>query len=182
MSTAPRYIPHYTVDDYQLWEGDWELIEGVPVSMSPSPFGPHERVVARIARQFGIEIEQNGCSCEVYTNLDWIVSNDTIVRPDVMVVCGDQPDRHLERAPSIAVEVLSDSTRDRDLGLKQTIYAENNVRHYLVADPQGRTVEHSELVSGTISLSPVNEAIELVIENECKVRLECTRLFDAETT
>ena len=26
MSTAPRYIPHYTLADYQLWGGDWELI------------------------------------------------------------------------------------------------------------------------------------------------------------
>jgi hypothetical protein len=26
MSTVPRYIPHYTVEDYRRWEGDWELI------------------------------------------------------------------------------------------------------------------------------------------------------------
>jgi len=45
MSAAPRYIPNYTVNDYMLWEGDWQLIDGVPIAMSPSPFGQHERIV-----------------------------------------------------------------------------------------------------------------------------------------
>jgi hypothetical protein len=31
MSTAPRYQPHYTVDDYRLWEGRWELWHGLDV-------------------------------------------------------------------------------------------------------------------------------------------------------
>ncbi|PAY20868.1 hypothetical protein CKO51_03770 [Rhodopirellula sp. SM50] len=51
MSSAPRYVPHYTIEDYRRWEGDWELIDGVPVSMSPSSFGPHKRVVAELSRQ-----------------------------------------------------------------------------------------------------------------------------------
>ena len=76
MSTAPRYVPHYTVEDYGHWEGDWELIDGVPISMSPSPFGPHERIVSRLALQLGTQIKDHGRLCEVYTNLDWIVSDE----------------------------------------------------------------------------------------------------------
>lgn len=49
MSTVPRYIPRYTIDDYQHWEGDWELIDGVPIAMTPSPFGHHERIVSRLS-------------------------------------------------------------------------------------------------------------------------------------
>lgn len=26
---AQKYIEHYTVEDYQHWEGDWELVDGV---------------------------------------------------------------------------------------------------------------------------------------------------------
>jgi len=29
------YQEYYTVDDYELWKGDWELIEGMPYAMSP---------------------------------------------------------------------------------------------------------------------------------------------------
>jgi len=31
------YQEHYTFNDYQHWEGNWELIEGMPYAMSPSP-------------------------------------------------------------------------------------------------------------------------------------------------
>ncbi len=36
------YIPTYTVQDWKLWEGDWELIKGTPVAMSPSPLNKHQ--------------------------------------------------------------------------------------------------------------------------------------------
>lgn len=30
-------IPHYTYQDYEKWEGDWELIRGIRYAMSPAP-------------------------------------------------------------------------------------------------------------------------------------------------
>ena len=33
--------PHYTYDDYKNWQGDWELIRGVPYAMAPSPLKTH---------------------------------------------------------------------------------------------------------------------------------------------
>jgi hypothetical protein len=53
MSTAPRYIPRYTIEDDARREGDWELIDCIAISMSPSPFGPHGRTVSRLARMIG---------------------------------------------------------------------------------------------------------------------------------
>ena len=49
MSVA-RYIEYYTYEDYKNWEGDWELIEGVPVAMAPSPLGIHQYLNLRIAK------------------------------------------------------------------------------------------------------------------------------------
>lgn len=45
MSTAPRYQPHYTVEDYRQWEGRWELMGGVAIAMSQSPFGQHAKLL-----------------------------------------------------------------------------------------------------------------------------------------
>ncbi len=177
MSTVPRYIPHYTLEDYQHWEGDWELIDGVPISMSPSPFGPHERVVSRLSAQILRQIDDHGCQCHVYTNLDWIISDDTVIRPDLMVVCGDQPDRHLERAPNLAVEVLSDSTRGRDLTAKRTLCRENDVQHYLVVDPTARTTLH--VTDQGETNYDADQTIELMIDSEnCQIQIQCNRLFD----
>lgn len=32
---------NYTYDDYITWEGNWELIDGIPVSISPAPVRKH---------------------------------------------------------------------------------------------------------------------------------------------
>ena len=141
MASAPRYRPHYTVADYVLWEGDWELWNGTAVSMSPSPLAPHERAVARLVFQIEGALLSQGCRCSTYAGLDWIVSDDTVVRPDVMVVCGDQPGRHLERPPSLAIEVLSESTAEKDRTAKRTLYESAGIGHYLLVDPVAKTIE-----------------------------------------
>lgn len=28
------YLPHYRYDDYLLWEGEWELIDGIAYAMA----------------------------------------------------------------------------------------------------------------------------------------------------
>jgi hypothetical protein len=43
-----KAIEHYTYDDYCQWEGQWELIEGVPLAMRPSPVISHQAISARI--------------------------------------------------------------------------------------------------------------------------------------
>lgn len=134
MSTNHRFQPHYTVDDYQQWEGDWELWFGTAVAMSPSPFGPHERAVAKFVSQIDASIPKGECDCAVYAGLDWIVQKDTVVRPDVMLVCGTQPSRHLEKPPSLVIEVLSESTANKDLHAKRELYEIQRVEHYLTVD------------------------------------------------
>ena len=177
MSTAPRYIPHYTLADYQQWDGDWELIDGVPIAMTPSPFGPHERVVARLARLLGNAIaEDDACDCEIYVNLDWIVSDDTVIRPDLMTVCGDQPAKHLERPPALLVEVLSESTRLSDLNAKQTLATQHYVSHYFTIDPELRTIQKS-LGDSWQELS-VTKPVEITLDDSCRVRFIPDQLFD----
>lgn len=64
--------------------------------------------------------------------------------PDVMVVLDAIPDRQRKswvvweengRGPDVVIEVLSDSTREADLGRKKQIYAGIGVREYFVFDP-----------------------------------------------
>jgi len=133
MSTAPRFLPTYTLDDYQQWEGDWELIDG-------------------------------------------IVSRETVIRPDLMVVCGEQPERHLERRPSLAVEVLSESTRERDLIAKRSLCREHHVPYYLVIDPAPRTLTlftpDDERTFG------VDDTIRISLDDCCGINIQCARLFD----
>jgi hypothetical protein len=46
---ALAYQEFYTLDDYLQWEGNWELIEGMPYAMAPSPSVTHQTVGLNIA-------------------------------------------------------------------------------------------------------------------------------------
>jgi Uma2 family endonuclease len=178
MSAAKRYLPHYTVEDYARWEGDWELWDGIAVSMSPGPFGRHQRVAARLIYSLQRSIEQEKCSAEVVYELDWIIGNDTVVRPDVLVLCEGMPDRHLETTPAMVAEVLSDSTRQRDQTFKRDLYDRQGVNTYLLLDPDAETlIAYQRDTAGVWAYEQVAGNIEIVICENCKIHLDRASLF-----
>jgi len=134
----------YTYDDYKNWEGDWELIYGYPVpwnnekNMSPSPLIDHQRVEGNLSFEFTKSISK--CSqCEVVFELDWIVDNDTTVRPDISVVC-DVIEDYITKPPQIIVEVISKSTKQKDEETKKELYEYEKVPYYLIAYPKEKKV------------------------------------------
>jgi len=179
MSAAQKYVPHYTVADYQTWEGDWELWAGVPVSMSPSPFGRHQTILTRLAYQLTSEIERVCCDAEVIVELDWIISHDTVVGPDLVVVCGPPPHKHLEATPTMAAEILSDSSSRRDSIHKRDLYEEQGVDVYLIIDPDQQTIEayqRNRSSTGWCAES-VESSIELRLCEHCVVTIDKSKLF-----
>jgi Uma2 family endonuclease len=87
-------IERYTLDDYRRWEGDWELIQGFPLAMPPSPGLEHQRVSAAIFRQLDEALDH--CpKCEALFEF----ADDTVVRPDVLVICYSPEGERLTRAP-----------------------------------------------------------------------------------
>ncbi|WP_182870449.1 Uma2 family endonuclease [Rhodopirellula sp. JC639] len=178
MSAAQRYIPNYTVEDYLGWEGDWELWSGIPVSMSPSPFGRHQAIAARVVYELHRAILESGCHAEVLHEIDWIVSDETVVRPDVLVSCDGVPDRHVQNPPGLVVEVLSETTRERDLTFKQTLYRDFRVGTYLIVDPDDNSIVmwtrdpndnwHQTQPAGQIELRPCGD---------CVLTVDCNRFF-----
>lgn len=74
-----------------------------------------------------------------------VFDEHNVVQPDVVYV---RPERRLHAlrgdavhgAPDLVVEVLSSSTRDRDLGAKPALYARFGVREYWVVDPAERVI------------------------------------------
>ena len=143
MGLAEKYPERYTVEHWKTWEGDWELIEGVPYAMaSPRPINQYllSRLVVLLSR--GLE----GCEpCRVYVELDWYISPNTVVRPDLLVFCGEIPER-LEKKPDLIVEILSPESRLRDESLKFELYRISGVEYYVLVYPDERQVKVFELV------------------------------------
>jgi Uma2 family endonuclease len=181
MSSAPRYSPRYTYADYCEWQGDWELWNGTAVAMSPSPFGPHERAVAKLVFQIEESLAEQRCECASYAGLDWVVEDDTVVRPDVMIVCDRQPGRHLERPPALAIEVLSDSTAEKDRTAKRDLYETRGVAHYLLVDPSAQSIEWLALGADGRYL---DRSAEIAASGRWTIELPagCRIAFDRQTT
>jgi Uma2 family endonuclease len=131
---AKEYLPTYTYEEYKTWEGDWELYDGYPVSMSPAPMITHQAIVSEIIYELRKNIED--CEkCLVLGEADWKVSDDTVLRPDVVLICDEPNDAYMTKAPQIIVEVISRSTAKRDENYKFEIYEKEKVNYYCLVYP-----------------------------------------------
>jgi Uma2 family endonuclease len=124
----------YTYDDYKMWEGDWELFDGVPVAMAPAPMRKHQSLASEIIYNLRDEIGE--ClECEVLGEVDYKIADDTILRPDIVLTCNEENESHLLKAPEIIVEILSKSTAKRDEKYKFSIYEAQKVKYYILVYP-----------------------------------------------
>lgn len=148
----------YTLEDYYKIpeEHRVELIDGVIYDMA-SPTSIHQLWGGEVYRELANYIRQNQGSCiPLISPLDVQLDCDdrTMVEPDVLVVCDRNKLKKgiIYGAPDFIAEILSPSTRRRDMSLKLAKYTEAGVREYWLVDPDKKKVivydlEHNELPS-----------------------------------
>ena len=180
MPPAIDYLPHYTYEDYRQWEGDWELIEGIPYAMAPSPGIAHQTLNGRLSQLLNEALED--CpACVPIPEIDWQIADDTVVRPDQVIVC-DPPTEAacLKEKPEVIFEVLSPSTKMHDRNLKLRLYEEAGVACYVLLDPTAKLAEIYTLQNGRYRLEKeLKEGIYTfpLSKDGCEVPLDFGRLF-----
>jgi len=181
LALKEEHLPQYTYKDYALWEGDWELIDGVPYAMSPAPTVTHQEINSKI--MFELMQALKKCkSCKALPEVDWKISEDTVVQPDALVVCKLlQRGAYLSQTPSIIFEVLSPSTKKKDRNLKYHLYASEGVKYYIMVDTAGMFAEVYKLdgtiyrLEGEFKTENYNFDIE-----ECSFDFSFEEVFDLE--
>jgi len=168
--TAVAYIDYYTKDDFYRWEGDWELIEGVPYAMAPFALPNHQRISGKIFRQID-EAFDKCFLCNVFMETEIEFSEDTIVRPDVSVVCYEYQNK-LTKAPVMIFEVVSKSSIKRDELLKYELYKKEGVRFYVLVYPEVKKAKVFELDNG------IYKKIGDYSDEKVKFSFECKFEFD----
>lgn len=142
MSLAVKILPHYTYQEYCLWEGRWEIIEGIPYAMSPAPNPRHQWISSNIKAEFRNAIKKSGCkTCKVYDFIDIKVSEDTVLQPDAVVVCGEITKPFLDFPAALVVEILSPSTAMKDRNNKFIIYQSQKIPYYIIIDVDKNEME-----------------------------------------
>lgn len=165
----------YTYKDYKLWEGDWELINGYPFTMSPSPTRKHQSFGTNFMNAVKIQLAKNKeCNCQVYSKLDWIIRDDTVVRPDVMIVCEKFETDFLTFPPFLILEIISSNSRMRDRNTKFTLYEMCGVNNYLVADTDKESVEVYRLTNNKYQEEQTNL---FKLTDNCSVEIDYNSLW-----
>jgi len=142
MSSAIKILPYYTYKDYCLWEGRWEILDGIPFAMSPAPVPRHQWISSNFKSEMRQAIKKANCPhCKVYDFIDIKVSEDTVVQPDAIVVCKEITQPFLDFAAALVVEVLSPSTAMKDRNNKFYIYQAQNIPYYIIIDIDKNEIE-----------------------------------------
>jgi len=139
---CPNKRQDYDINDYlAIPDGiRVELIDGVIYDMA-APTNIHQVLIVHIVSRLFNYIQDNDGECVPFVApLDVKPSeedNKTMVQPDVFVVCDRDiaKKRFFESAPDLVIEILSPSTKKRDLGIKLRKYKDTGVREYWIVDP-----------------------------------------------
>lgn len=152
--TEVKKLSPITMEEFEVMEKDehfnYELIDGI-VLMSPSPSYEHQKISSKIARFTGNLL--NDAKCDVLVEYD-VKFNEDIYRPDVMIFCNNNKD-----IPAIVFEILSPSTRQRDLLVKPLKYQAMGVKEYWIIDPKTKTVIVHDFVFETAEIYAAHETI-----------------------
>ncbi len=174
------YYEHYTIEDYDLWEGRWELLNGMPYAMPPSPTVSHQLIAGNILTQFNTAIRHQGkdCTqCYALMEVDWEISHDTIVKPDILILC-DEVDERVIKTPRIIFEVSSPSTAKRDELLKFQLYEKEGVAYYVLVYPNNKLAKVYRWVNGTYQKQGDYSTGELTFDLEsCHVLLDFSAIW-----
>jgi Uma2 family endonuclease len=136
--------PGYTLEDWKVWEGRWELIDGVAFDMTPAPNLEHQTISSKLHAFLFNALEdakkKSGGDCLVLAAPLDVYLGESVVEPDLVVVCdpAKRSQRGIEGAPDLVVEILSPRTASKDLTRKRWLYEAFAVPEYLIVDPDER--------------------------------------------
>ena len=136
----------YTLEDYYGLPDDRrvELIDGKIYDMA-APTTGHQAAAMQISMQIKNFISRKKGKCRVFAapvDVQLDCDHRTMVQPDVLVICDKDKitRRRIMGAPDFIIEILSESTRKKDMILKLRKYEAAGVREYWMADIERRKI------------------------------------------
>jgi len=167
-----KHLPRYTLKDYERWEGDWELVEGIPYALA-SPSLTHQRILVILSMLIELQLEkQEECKdCIVTIDTDYIISENTVFRPDLAVVCSNKGEKII-KTPILIVEVVSPASRKMDEEIKPIYYSKEGVKYYLLIFPDRKEAVFKTLEGGKYKTEPVKGRLKIETPKGCNLEID----------
>lgn len=98
-----------------------------------------------------------GKRCQVFTEAEVIFDEKNHLIPDLLVVCDKEKIKKnfISGAPDFIVEVISPSTKRRDITVKKDIYERYGVKEYWLINPRDESIEVYLLQDGKYQLDNI---------------------------
>lgn len=130
----------YTVEDYRKLPEDVraELIDGELIFLEAPTF-THQELVTELLFEIKLYIHKHKGPCRVLPSpldVQLDCDNRTMVQPDIALICQNEriTRKGIYGAPDFCIEIVSDSSRKRDYGVKMQKYMNAGVREYWIVD------------------------------------------------
>jgi Uma2 family endonuclease len=155
----------------------WQLPEGAPVELikgrlvvSPSPNVLHQTIILLLSERL-LAAARKSDGKTIVSPMDVILSDDTILQPDLLYVSKARRSivkERVEGAPDLVVEIISGSAR-RDRVVKLDLYARYGVGEYWIVDPESQQIDFL-----------INESGRFVLQSPANDRYQSRRLPEVE--
>jgi Uma2 family endonuclease len=152
----------FTYADYKSWElkkGErFELIYGEAYAMA-APNTAHQLIAMALAGELYAFLKGKPCKVipapfDVRLFYQEDESDDTVVQPDLVVVCDSEKlgPEGCRGAPDMVVEIISPSNTAVEMNRKLRLYREAQVKEYWVVDPEDKHIGAYRLNGGQYSM------------------------------
>ncbi|MDX9871652.1 MAG: type II toxin-antitoxin system prevent-host-death family antitoxin [Clostridia bacterium] len=163
-------------------EQRFELIDGVVYNLA-APSYDHQIAIHEIHGTFYNWFKNKKCvplTSPFDVTLMKAADNICVVQPDIIVICDrDNMDKKgkYKGVPTLVVEVLSPSTRSKDILKKTDLYRQCGVREYWMVDPKNKqvlvyTLDNNEIANSIVFQQGVHEYAESACFTGLKVALK----------
>ena len=146
---------------WALFPGEYhvrhELIDGEHF-VTPTPVTRHQLLVGRLSFEIELYLRAHPGIGQLFgVPLDVVLSAHDVVEPDLILIASDQMEiltpKNVQGAPALVIEVLSPSTRRRDLGIKRELFNRGGVREYWIVDGRLNRIQvHRRNADGVLTM------------------------------
>lgn len=175
----------FTWDDIKDWPADVsrriELFDG-RLEMSPTPGSAHGFANTRIAQVLLEEVARTKAGQLFVAPIDVVLAPDCVFEPDLCFVRAERLEiiqrTHIAGPPDLCIEILSESSRQRDEVRKHARYARYGVAKYWLVDPAARRIRTFRNEAGRYALlSDASEGEPIVSAVFPELRLDPAEVF-----
>ena len=113
--------------------------------MTAMPTSRHQLIATRLAVRLCDYVERRKIGRVYGAPVDVCISETTVLQPDLSYVSDERADiddgKKFTGAPSLVIEILSESTEERDRTFKFREYARGGAKEYWLVSPERREIE-----------------------------------------